>query len=107
MNQQESPRERAVSGLSAGRTMKEHNLFYGSSGAKSGDCPCFGNINKSNVYDDLQKFDRIYRFWRSAARPCCQPGRPHHQGPRQVHPGAGDEHFQNKYEKMVSEDAHR
>jgi hypothetical protein len=44
MNQQESPGDRAVSVLSAGRTMKEHNLFHGSSGANSGDCPCFGNI---------------------------------------------------------------
>jgi hypothetical protein len=87
--------------------MKEHNLLHDSSGAKSGDCLCFGNINKSNVYDDLQKFDRLYRFWRSTARPGRQPGRAHHQGPRQVHPGAGDEHFQNKYDKMVSEDALR
>jgi hypothetical protein len=55
----------------------------------------------------LRKFDQIYRFWKSAAHPGRQPGRAHHQGPWQAHPGAGDEHFQNKYEKMVSEDALR
>jgi hypothetical protein len=55
MNQQESTVERAVSGLSAGSNMKGYNLFHGSSSVKSGDCPCFGNINKNSVYDDLKK----------------------------------------------------
>jgi hypothetical protein len=62
----------------------------------------------SAVFTTIQrKFDQIYCFWRSAARPGRQPGRAHHPGPWQVHPDAGDEHFQNKYEKMVSEDALR
>jgi hypothetical protein len=108
MNQQERTVERAVSGLSAGHTMKEHNRFHGWSSAKSGDCPCFGNINKNSVYDDLKK------VWPnlSLLEACCSSWPPawkraHPQGPRQVHSGAGDEHFQEKYEKVVSEDALR
>jgi hypothetical protein len=54
MNQQESTGERAVSGLSAGRTMKEHNLFHDNP-VLSPETSLTGNINKSSVYDDLKK----------------------------------------------------
>ncbi len=55
MNQQESTEQGQSQELSARRTLREQNIFHGSSGAKSGDCPCFGNINKKSVYD--RKFD--------------------------------------------------
>jgi hypothetical protein len=99
MNPQESPGDRAVSGLSAGRTMKEHNLLMARPVLSPETDLAFGNINNSSVYDDLKKFDRIYCFWRSAARPGRQPGQAHHKGPRQAHPGAGDEHFQKNMRK--------
>jgi hypothetical protein len=93
-----------VCGLRAGHTMKEIKSY--------------GNINKSTVFYDVErKFEKFIASGGSADTvltgrkrtvrgPGRQPGQAHHQGPRQVPPpSAGDEHFQNKYETIVSKDA--
>jgi hypothetical protein len=99
MNQQGSTRAVIVCGLHAGRTMS------------------YGNTNKSIVYDVERNFEKFIASGGSADTvffnkkkgncPGRQPRQAHHQGHRQVPPppSAGDEQFQNKYEKIVSKDA--
>ncbi len=107
MDQQEATRAVIVCGLRAGRTMKE--------------IMSYGNINKSSVYDIQSNFEKFIASGRSAdtvltARketvlaadldelvtrdlgrsPPFPPPPP---------PSAGYEHFQNKYERIVSKDA--
>jgi hypothetical protein len=103
MNQQEATRAMIVCGLRAGRNMKE--------------IMSYGNINKSTVYDVERKFKKFITSGGSAET--VLTGR---KGTilasnidelitrglgRSPPPGAGDEHFQNKYERLVSKDALR
>jgi hypothetical protein len=76
----------------------------------------YGNINKITVYDFERKIEKFYRFWR-----ICYYGKVLTRrkgtvlaadldklitmGLGRSPPSAGDEHFQNKYERIVSKDA--
>jgi hypothetical protein len=103
MNQQGSTRAVIVCGLRAGHTMKE--------------IMSYGNINKSIVYDVERKFEKFIAFGGSADTGLTgRKGtvlaanldelitRDLSRSPPPP-PGAGDEHFQNKYERIVLKDA--
>jgi hypothetical protein len=104
MNQQEATRAVIVCGLRAGRNMKE--------------IMSYGNINKSTVYGVERKFKKFITFGGSAETVLMEEREPSWPATSTSSspgasagtpppPGAGDEHFQNKYERLVSKDALR
>jgi hypothetical protein len=103
MNQQGASIAVMVCGLRAGRIMKE--------------IMSYGNINKSTVYE-VEK--SLKKFSSGGFAEAILTGRKGTvlaanldeliigdlgRSPPLPHPDAGDEHFQNKYERIVSKDA--